>query len=200
MRLAVLVAVLANFAVFLWLRWVPPGVPRSDAGLEPAPVVRNPLQVIGSGNSGTRCLLLPPAPDATAAAARAARLHRRGFNAHAVASSRSVARGYWVLLNGFADTAAAQAAADTLRRDGIRDLFVLNGTDNGQASLSLGLFRDLDHARKRAAHARDLGFQPQIRERFRSTPQWAIQVPDTASARAAFTAAAASPVACLGHD
>jgi len=200
MKLAVLLAMLANFAVFFWLRWAAPGVARPDAGLEPAPVTRNPLQVIGSGNTGARCLLLSPSSDATAAAARAARLHRRGFDAHAVATSQPGARGYWVLLNGFSDTGAARAAADKLRRGGIRDLFVLNGADNGKASLSLGLFRDLAHARRRAAHARSLGFHPRIRERFRSTPQWTVQVPATASARAAFPASATTPAVCRAGE
>lgn len=196
MKVAVLIAVLANFAVFFWLRWAAPGVPRPEAGLVPAPAVHKPLTLVGGAGTGARCLLLAAGPDATAAAARAARLRGHGFDARAVAESQSVARGYWVLLNGFGDVAAARAAADKLRRGGIKDLFVLNAADGGQASVSLGLFRDLAHARRRAAHVRSLGFSPQIRERFRSTPQWAVQVPATASARAAFPATAARPAAC----
>lgn len=196
MKLAVLIALLADFAVFFWLHWAAPGASRPDTGLVPAPVVHNRLQLIGGGKTAARCLLLAPSPDATAAAARAAALRRRGFDARPVARSQSRAGGYWVLLSGFPDETAARAAADRLRRGGIRDLFLLSGSGPGEASLSLGLFRDLGHARKRAAHARALGFRPQIRERFRSTPQWTVQVPATASARAAFPATAATPGAC----
>lgn len=197
MKVAVLIAVLANFAVFFWLRWAAPGTPSSDAGLVAAVPVKHPLRLIGGDAGAGQCLLLTPSADATAAGARAAGLRHRGFAAHAVVEAQSGARGYWVLLTGFADTAAAQAAAAKLKRGGIEDLFVLSGSSGGETSLSLGLFRDLDHARKRAEHVRSLGFKPQIRERFRRTPQWAVQVPATASARAAFPATAATPSVCM---
>ncbi|MGH8127119.1 MAG: SPOR domain-containing protein [Gammaproteobacteria bacterium] len=197
MKVAVLIAVLANFAIFFWLRWVTPGTQPLDAGLVATAPVRHPLQLIGDNAGAGHCLLLTPSADATAADAHAARLRRRGFDAHAVTKAQAGASGYWVLLGGFPDTAAAQAAAARLRSGGIEDLLVLSGSQTGQISLSLGLFHDLDHARKRAEHVRALGFQPQIRERFRGTPQWAVQVPATASARAAFPATAATPSACM---
>lgn len=200
MKVAVLIAVLANFAVFFWLRWAAPGTPRADAGLVAAKPVQHPLQLIGSNAGADRCLLLTPSADATAAAARAARLRRQGFDAHAVTEPQAGARGYWVLLSGFNDAASARAAAAKLRAGGIKDLLVLSGSHAGQVSLSLGLFDDLDHARKRAGRVRALGFQPQIRERFRVTPQWAVQVPATASARAAFPATAATPSLCRDFE
>jgi hypothetical protein len=198
MKVAVLVAVLANFALFFWLRWAVPAVPPLAAGLVPAPVLRHPLRLI-SGNAGVaHCLRLAPSANATVAGARAARLRQQGFDAHRVAESQSKARGYWVLLSGFVDVSSAHAAAAKLRQGGIKDLFVLSSSHAGQTSLSLGLFRDLDHARKRANQARALGFQPQIHERFRSTLQWTVQVPATASARAAFPATAVTPSRCQG--
>ncbi len=195
MKVAVLVAVLANFALFFWLRWAVPAVPLPVAGLVPAPRVRHPLRLI-DGTGTADCLRLAPSANATVAGARAARLRRQGFDAHRVAESQSKASGYWVLLSGFADASSAHAAAAKLRQGGIEDLLVLSSSHAGQTSLSLGLFRDLDHAHKRADQVRTLGFQPQIHERFRSTPQWTVQVPTTASARAAFPATAATPSLC----
>ncbi|MGA7964699.1 MAG: SPOR domain-containing protein [Gammaproteobacteria bacterium] len=197
MKVAVLIVVLANFALFFWLRWAVPGMSPADAGLVAAAPVQHPLQLIGGDAGAVQCLLLTPSADATAAGARAASLRRQGFDAHVVTESQSGASGYWVLLSGFTDTAAAQAAAAKLRRGGIEDLLVLSGSRAGQVSLSLGLFHDLDHARKRAERVRALGFQPQIHERFRGATQWAVQVPATASARAAFPATAATSSACM---
>jgi hypothetical protein len=198
MKVAVLIVVLVNFALFFWLRWAAPVAPSSDVGLVPAPMVRHPLKLVSGDDGVAHCLRLVPSANATVTGARVARLRRQGFDAHPVAEAQSKASGYWVLLTGFPDASSAYAAAVKLRQDGIEDLFVLSGSHVGQAGLSLGLFRDLDHARKRADQVRALGFQPQIHKRFRSTPQWTVQVPATASARAAFPATAAIPSLCQG--
>lgn len=197
MKVAVLIAVLANFALFFWLRWAAPGMPPADADLVIAAPVQHPLQLIDGDAGAVQCLLLTPTADATAAGARAASLRRQGFNAQVVTASQAGGKGYWVLLSGFADTAAAQVAAAKLQGGGIKDLLVLSGSHAGRVTLSLGLFDDLDHARKRAERVRALGFLPQIRERFRGATQWMVQVPATASARAAFSATAATPSACM---
>lgn len=196
MKLGVLILLLANFAVFLWFRWAPPATPAPEGGLAPVASAAHPLEVLDTRGAGGKCLVIGAGTDATSARAQAARLRQRGFAARAVPRTQQQASGYWVLVTGFADAGAARAAADKLRRGGIRDLFVLNGARDGGASLSLGLFRDFEHARRRAARVRELGFQPQIRERFRTTPRWAVQVPATASARAAFPATAAVPASC----
>ncbi len=198
MKVTVLIAVLANFALFFWVRWAAPGAPSSDVGLVPAPMVRHPLKLVSGDGGVAHCLRLAPSANATVAGARAARLRRQGFDAHRVAESQLKASGYWVLLSGFADASSARAVAAKLRQDGIEDLFVLSDSHAGQAGLSLGLFRDLDHARKRAGQVRTLGFQPQIHERFRSTLQWTVQVPATTSTRAAFPVTAATPSLCQG--
>ena len=203
MKLAALILLLANIAIFLWFRWAPPASVASETGLVAAASVRHPLQILGGPGSNRTCLLFTASMDVTQARARAADLRRQGYKALAVTRSQEQASGYWVLLTGFRDVDAARSAAGKLRRGGIKDLFVLGNSQDGNATLSLGLFRDLDHARKRAAHVRALGFRPQIRERFRTASRWTVQLPSTASARAAFAtrAAAAGCRASTGaHD
>ncbi len=187
MKLAALILLLANIAVFLWFRWAPPVSPASEAGLVAVAVPRHPLQILGDSASKRACLLFTAGMDATTARARAAALRQRGYEALAVTRAQQRASGYWVLLSSFSDLGAARKAADKLRKGGIKDLFLLDDSQGG-ATLSLGLFRDLGHARKRARRVRSLGFRPQIRERFRTASSWTVQVPSTASARAAFSA------------
>ena len=192
MKLAALILLLANIAIFLWFRWASPLSPSYETGLVAAPRIAHPLKILGGPASNRACLLFTARMDATHARAQAARLRRQGYKALAVTRIQQQASGYWVLLTGFRDTDAARAAASKLRSGGIKDLFVLGDSKAGSATLSLGLFRDLDHARKRADHVRKLGFKPQIRERFRTTPHWTVQVPSTASARKAFAARVAA--------
>jgi len=194
MKLAALILLLANVAVFLWFRWAPPVSPASETGLVAVAGARHPLQILGGSTSKRACLLFTASMDATHARARAADLRKRGYEALAVTRAQQRASGYWVLLTGFKDVGAAREAADKLRKGGIKDLFLLDDSQGG-ATLSLGLFRDLDHARKRARHVRALGFRPQIRERFRTISSWTVQVPSTASAWAAFSTRAA-PGSC----
>lgn len=199
MRVAVLVLVLANFAVFAWLRWARPFSPPPDTGLAPPSSSGAPLTLLAQGSAPTPdCMLLGPAPDAAAARALALELRRRGYAARPALRQVSAPSGYWVLLSGFADVAAARRAAAQLRSGGIHDLFLLNGAQGGATSISLGLFRDLPHARARAEHARTLGFRPQIRERFRSNPRWYVEVsaPVDATALAAAAATKARPATC----
>lgn len=199
MKVAVLVVVLANFAVFAWLRWAPPFAPPPDAGLVPPTSAGAPLVVLARGSRGKPgCLLIGPAQDATAAGALALQLRHRGYAAQSTPRQVSAPTGYWVLLTGFVDVDAAHAAAARLRRGGIRDLFILNGATGGSTSISLGLFRDLAHARDRARHAQALGFRPELRERFRSAPRWYVQVhaPVDVTALAASAGTRARPASC----
>lgn len=186
MKLAALILLLANVAFFIWFRLAPPAAPGVEPGLVRAGPIAHPLKLRGGSGTHGSCLLFEASMDATAARARAAQLRRRGFKAQAVARRQRQASGYWVLLPDFPSDEAARAAAAKLRKGGIKDLFVLGGATGAGATVSLGLFRDLAHARKRAAHVRTLGYRPQIRERFRTTPRWTVQVPASSSANAAF--------------
>lgn len=190
MKLGALILVLANIAVFLWFRWALPASPAAESGLAAAASAAHPLKILGGPGTGGTCLLFGASMDATHARARAAALRHQGYRALAVTRPQQQASGYWVLVTGFGDLGAARKAADKLRSGGIRDLLVLSDAQGG-ATLSLGLFSDLDHARKRAGHVRALGFRPQIRERFRAASTWTVQVPASASARAAFAKRAA---------
>ncbi len=201
MRVALLILVLANFAVFVWLRWARPFAPAADTGLVPSPTMATRLRLLGDKASpGAGCLLLGPGVNAKAARALAARLRVHGYAARVAARQAAAPSGYWVLLAGFANVEAARQAAARLRQGGIRDLFLLNGSSGGGASISLGLFQDLADARRRAEHAQMLGFQPRIRERFRSAPRWYVQVPapTDATTLASISGTVVQPAACHG--
>lgn len=199
MKVAVLVLVLANFAVFAWLRWARPFGPPSDTGLAPPVTGAAPLALLEPGaEKAPGCIVLGPAADASAATALAARLRGRGYAAHPTPHQVSAPSSYWVLLTGFTDAAAARQAANQLRGGGVHDLFLLDGASGGGTSISLGLFRDLEHARRRAERVRSLGFSPEIRERFRSNPRWYVEIPAPvdATALAAAAGTALRPASC----
>ncbi len=187
MKVAVLILILANFAVFAWLRWAPPSSNMTDAGLVPAPPSGTQLVLLPAAATVPRVaatssdLCFGPIASATAATALASRFDRAGYSVHASAQTVSRPEAWQVLLTGYKDVTAARQAASRLRYKGVRDLFVDEEGDKGGVSVSLGLFRDLDHARRRAAQIRALGFHPLIRERLRSETRHYLEVSAPAS-------------------
>ncbi|MGH8272068.1 MAG: SPOR domain-containing protein [Gammaproteobacteria bacterium] len=188
MKVAVLVLILANFAVFAWLRWAPPSNDVADSGLVSAPPAGTQLVLLPADATvpGVTAALsdfcFGPIASATAATALASRFDRTGYSARASAQIVRRPKVWQVLLIGYGDAAAARRAAARLHRKGVRDLFVSDEEDKGGASISLGLFRDPDHARHRAAQIRALGFHPRIQERSRNETRHYLEVSAPASA------------------
>jgi hypothetical protein len=84
-----------------------------------------------------------------------------------VAQSRS----WWVYLPAPGNRAQALALTKQLAARGIGDYFVVGGGDQPN-TISLGLFKDQDNARKRRAEAAAAGFAARIAERSETVPQY----------------------------
>lgn len=84
-----------------------------------------------------------------------------------VAQSRS----WWVYLPAPASRPQAIALTRQLAARGIQDYFVVSGGDQPN-TISLGLFKDQDNARKRRADVIAAGFAARITERSENTPQY----------------------------
>lgn len=210
MKVAVLVLLLANLAVFAWLRWIHETAPGPDAGLVapaaggvqirllPATTKLERPAVAAAGGSGPECLLTGPMADASGAHAAAAALAAAGVGARAIRSTVTTTQGYQVLLGGFGSAAAAESAAARLRRAGLRDVAVVTAAGQG-AVISAGLFRLAADASRRVAQLRALGFAPQVQEQTSTAVRWNLVFPASAGARAAASAAgvtALSPTPC----
>lgn|GEM_PF-5086960 len=194
-----LVLVLADFAVFAWLHWARPFAPPPDTGLAPPATAGVPLKLIaGAAPKPARCLVVGPAPDRTAARALADRLRQQGYPARPVARRPATPDRYQVVLAGFGNAAAARAAASRLRAGGIDDLLLGDVGGASAHGISLGLFSDLAHARRRAARVRALGFKPAIRGRYAAGGSWSVEVaaPADATALAAAAATVVRTAAC----
>jgi len=84
-----------------------------------------------------------------------------------VAQSRS----WWVYLPAPTSRAQALTLTRQLAARGIKDYFVVSGGDQPN-TISLGLFKDQDNARKRRADVTAAGFPARITERTESAPQY----------------------------
>ncbi|HEX7732538.1 MAG TPA: SPOR domain-containing protein, partial [Rhodanobacter sp.] len=84
-----------------------------------------------------------------------------------VAQSRS----WWVYLPTPGSRAQALALTRQLAARGIKDYFVVGGGDQPN-TISLGLFKDQDNARKRRNDVTAAGFPARITERTESVPQY----------------------------
>ncbi|MBD8873338.1 SPOR domain-containing protein [Rhodanobacter sp. DHB23] len=123
------------------------------------------------GSAGLRCLTLGPFATPhdllqarTALTPVARRMRSRQEQ---VAQSRS----WWVYLPAPASRAQALALTRQLAAHGISDYFVVGGGDQPN-TVSLGLFKDQDNARKRRAEVVTAGFPARITERSETAPQY----------------------------
>lgn len=84
-----------------------------------------------------------------------------------VAQSRS----WWVYLPAAGSRAQALALTQQLAARGLKDYFVVSGGDQPN-TISLGLFKDQDNARRRRAAVAAAGFPARITERTETVPQY----------------------------
>ncbi|GAB3789359.1 SPOR domain-containing protein [Dyella agri] len=92
----------------------------------------------------------------------------------------SQSRSWWVYLPAPGSRAQALALTRQLAARGIKDYFVVGGGDQPN-TISLGLFKDQDNARKRRADVTAAGFPAHVTERTESVPQyWLDLVADRA--------------------
>ena len=91
-----------------------------------------------------------------------------------VAQSRS----WWVYLPAPGSRAQALALTRQLAARGISDYFVVSSGDQPN-TISLGLFKDQDNARKRRADVAAAGFPARVTERAETAPQYWLDLVTT---------------------
>ena len=84
-------------------------------------------------------------------------------------------RGYRVFLPAAANRAQALTSARALAARGLRDYYVVTAGDQ-QNTVSLGLFRDLENARRRQAEVAALGYSATVEARTEQVPQWWVDI------------------------
>lgn len=90
----------------------------------------------------------------------------------------SQSHGWWVYLPAPGSRAQALALARQLAASGLKDYLVVGGGDQ-PSTISLGLFKDQDNARKRRAEVTAAGFPARIVERTENTPQYWLDLVST---------------------
>jgi hypothetical protein len=83
--------------------------------------------------------------------------------------------GWWVYLPPLASRDQALSMARKLSAKGVSDYYVITAGDR-QNTISLGLFHDPDNAHRRKQRLIDLGFQPELKERTETMPQYWVDI------------------------
>jgi hypothetical protein len=194
MRSLCLLLILGNVLYFTWAQFIDvdysrylqsestetPGrialaseAPPSD---EPGPPVpqRQP-----AAQSSSDCVSVGPFSSLPEAARAAATLSAAGFDSKQRVEQGELWAGYWVYVADLGAAGAADAATRRLRENGIEDTYLLPG-DNGPV-ISLGIFVDVDRARRRAEAAQALGLKVSMAERKRTgSVYWIDATPQAA--------------------
>ena len=189
MRNLFLMLVLANVFLLAWHFWVDP-VPAVPPGAAPPgltvfsqPVARPatapgrpaslPVSPTASAAPVSECLRVGPWSDGAAAQQAGERLAARGVQAVQIARDAQLWLGHWVQINGFESAAAAEAARQRLVAGGLADAYLMQ--DGARPMLSLGVFRERGRADQVAATARRLGYEVDMRDRYRpAVEQWLL--------------------------
>jgi cell division protein FtsN len=100
-------------------------------------------------------------------------LAARGIDAEPVARESELWLGHWVEIEGFSSAADAETARQRLIEGGLVDAYLMQ--DGPEPIISLGVFRDRARADRLAGTAQTLGFEAQIRDRYRTAAeQWLL--------------------------
>jgi hypothetical protein len=158
----------------------PLGTPAQEAGTSP---VTTDAAADGTAQTvammaparGPRCVSVGPFLDLAETAEAAARLHEQGYAPRQRLAESPVWVGHWVYLAPLPTRADAVVAVEKLRARGVQDLYIeAAGTDEN--AVSLGLFGTRDRAETLASEIRNLGFAPQIGDKFRLASVYWVDV------------------------
>ena len=193
-RFLMFALLLTNIGVGVWWYLQPHYQPRIHAQGEPAVAM---LELLSEAELRQQ----PPAPEAELAAAPEPAVAsaqwtcerigpfltqadlRRAVNALTPVvqqiqfqETRALARrGYWVFLPARSNRDAALAVARELSAKGLRDYYVVTSGER-ENTVSLGVFRELDNARKRLAEVQGMGFAAELAERNEDVPNYWIDI------------------------
>jgi hypothetical protein len=128
------------------------------------------------------CVSVGPFLDLAETAEAAARLREKGYVPQQRLADSPVWMGHWVYLSPFATRAEATAAVEKLRDQGVQDLYIEAGGEDENA-VSLGLYSDRERAEALASDIRQLGYAPEIGDRYRVATVYWVDVVLPANAR-----------------
>ncbi|MET0657142.1 MAG: SPOR domain-containing protein [Steroidobacteraceae bacterium] len=112
------------------------------------------------------CVSVGPFSTLSESTRAAATLSAAGFNSKQRIEQGELWAGYWVYVPDLGVPGAAESAIRQLRERGVVDVFVLPG--ESAPVLSLGVFVDIDRARRRAQIAQELGLRVRMVDRKRT--------------------------------
>lgn len=207
MRNLFLILLLANLLFAGWRLWIaPPDVPPRQSGAAgpgtalqlairhhgevvekpgggpsgPAPGM-GPGEgaVTGAGGEGSegRCTRIGPILDGQVLDRLRARLLGRGITASTQTEDGQVWVGHWVQLESVPGREEADRMVARLAAAGVPDAYVFQSAP--PFTVSLGVFRDKAHAERVAARAAELGFHPQLTDRYRAGTKYWLLLPMT---------------------
>ncbi len=129
-----------------------------------------------------RCVSLGPFADLAEATVAASSLRSRGLQPRQRLAESRVLAGYWVHLPAYPSRAAAVAAVEGLRENGVTDIYIEPSGEQRNA-ISLGIYSDRARAESHAGTIRALDFDAMVSERFRPAQAYWLDVelrPDVA--------------------
>lgn len=195
MRNLILLLLLINVLFFAWQYFgapadVNPYALRDGARERELPLFKVPLTLGGRSRLqpdgtptpgppsdrivGPGCFQVGPFSDAAATGLVRDRLARAGFSVTEATREGQEWLGHWVRLENLPDQAAAEAAISKLTAGGVPDSVLVS--QSPPFAVSLGVFRVRIRADAVATAAQALGFAPTITDRFRSGPQYWVEL------------------------
>lgn len=179
-RAAVLVLLIGNAALFAArLLYPPPPSPPAAAG-EPEELGAAPPEA--SADAGPHCFMIGPLATQVQQQRAVDRLRPFADRLRQRTTEADRDRGWWVFVAA-ANRSAAIATARELAERGVEDYFVVADPELPDA-VSLGLYENLDNARRRMAAIRAMGFDAQLSVRREIVPQFWIDYQIEPGARA----------------
>lgn len=174
-RIAVIVLVLANGAGLVLRTLQPesqplPEAPPPDPEVPEAELVADAYRRATA--SGPRCFTIGPLATLVQQSRAEDRLRPFANQLRLRTTQADRDRGWWVFVSAPNRPAAIALARRLAERD-VEDYFVVADADLPDA-VSLGLFEDLDNARRRLSSIRRLGFDAQLSIRREEIPQFWI--------------------------
>lgn len=174
-RIAVIVLVLANGAALVLRTLQPesqplPEAPPPDPEVPEAELVADAYRRATA--SGPRCFTIGPLATLVQQSRAEDRLRPFANQLRLRTTQADRDRGWWVFVSAPNRPAAIALARRLAERD-VEDYFVVADADLPDA-VSLGLFEDLDNARRRLSSIRRLGFDAQLSIRREEIPQFWI--------------------------
>jgi hypothetical protein len=182
-RNILLLLLLANILVLFWYNWVeiPPRRPQVAEQAAADLPVRGPEAPVDEMKpllaEPPVCFLSEVQASREEAEMLAAQFAGESLVASLIEEKQQVAVDYWVRIDGFSDSSAAQAAVENLHAAGFLDSYVMRDEDIDSVwFVSLGIYRNQAGAESMVADATERGFAAVLRPRLEVSPVYRLQL------------------------